>query len=335
MLVRFSDMLLILEKIRDGVIAEKLETLLRVGGAKRNAVSSHWDYKVNKDMHKSRPRVPWDLPYIQKKLNALYGDRDFIQYIFDEHLKGRTGLHAASVGCGNGKNEIRLATLGQQSGVLSEVVGLDLSPASIALARQAAAEAGVDGVCSFSVSSIEAAPFAPRSLDVVLCFSSLHHFSDLPARIDDITRWIKPGGLLIAHEYVGARRHQYSAAQIAAIKAIFGLIPDKYRRDYHTGKPRKHVALPGSLLMRLYDPSETIESDDIVPAFKNRLEIVDFVREYGSLLFFALKDIVHNFRDDDAEGLRLLDCLAEAEMVLMKGEVIPTDFCLIVGRVPH
>lgn len=331
MLVRFSDIQLILEKIRDRVASEKFKNLLHTKKS-RNSVSSHWDYKVNKDRTRKIPRVFWEHPYMERKIDSLYGNKNFINYIFDAHLKEKNGLRAASIGCGNGKNEISIATLGSETGTFSEIYGIDLSPASIEIAKSTAAEYNLDNICSFSVNSVEDAPFEPGSLDAIFCFSSLHHFSNLPSRVKDIAKWLKPGGLIFAHEYVGARRHQYSSHQISAIKTFFNLIPAEYRKDHHTGKVRKSIAFPGSLLMRLYDPSETIESDEIIPAFYDTFDVIDRVNEYGSLLFFALKDIIHNFDENDRKSIDILDSISAAEMNLINGSLVPTDFCLIVGR---
>lgn len=108
-----------------------------------------------------------------------------------EQNKARTILDAA---CGSGGHALALAGRGYN------VVGTDISPAMIELAR---AKAAAFDSASFYVAELGdlASHFPP--FDVVLCLgNSLPHLlteADLTRALADLTACLRPGGLLILH----------------------------------------------------------------------------------------------------------------------------------------
>lgn len=81
-----------------------------------------------------------------------------------------TGLRALDVGCGDGVYTLEL----YRRGNLSELVGIDLSPAAIAAAGSKVANESV----RFSVSSGSRLPFENDSFDVAHLRGVLHHMQD-------------------------------------------------------------------------------------------------------------------------------------------------------------
>ena len=99
--------------------------------------------------------------------------------------------------CGDGVYTPWLMELAGRSG---GVVGLDVSPQYLALARDQASDQTSFRPASFVTASIERLPFADRTFDAVWCAQSL--FS-LPEPIDAVTRMArvaKPGGLVAVLE---------------------------------------------------------------------------------------------------------------------------------------
>lgn len=95
-------------------------------------------------------------------------------------------------GCGAGWTSLFLARAGY------EVLGVDISPDAIALARTAAAGEGV-GTASFSVADYEGFE-ARQSFDYVLFYDALHHAEDEAAAIAAAYRALRPGGVMFAFE---------------------------------------------------------------------------------------------------------------------------------------
>ena len=127
--------------------------------------SPRWRYFFSKDM-----------------MFALAGD-----------LKGKRVLE---VGCGDGITSVELAYCG------ALVTGIDISPISIAVARQRAELQGFN--VEFRVENVVDAESIGEGLyDIVWCDAVLHHLVDsLEAVMKKIHRALKPGGLIIANEPV-------------------------------------------------------------------------------------------------------------------------------------
>ena len=96
--------------------------------------------------------------------------------------------------CGSGDLSIELAKMGAQA------TGIDVSAASIGLARDKAAEAGV--APDFRVMDAEHTDFEPGTFDIVVCSGVLHHM-DLLKAYAEIARVLKPRGVVIAWEALG------------------------------------------------------------------------------------------------------------------------------------
>jgi SAM-dependent methyltransferase len=94
---------------------------------------------------------------------------------------------AADLACGPGTFALALAAR------VGRVVGVDLTPAMLAHAREAAARAGganLDFVCA----NAYALPFADGKLDIALCGYALHHLLAPERVIAEMSRVVRPGG---------------------------------------------------------------------------------------------------------------------------------------------
>ncbi len=97
------------------------------------------------------------------------------------------GSRLLDVGCSVGQYAIPLAQAGYH------VVGVDLSPNSVAVAGQRAASLGIPGV-TFSVDDAETlAGCADNAFDGVVSFSALRYVPQLATALSGIYRVLKPG----------------------------------------------------------------------------------------------------------------------------------------------
>ncbi len=103
-------------------------------------------------------------------------------------LSGKT---VVDLGCGSGKNLIPLIQRGAQ------VIGIDLSPELIELARARLAEAALRA--DLCVASAYETNLPEGVADVVLCAAILHHL-ELGRAKQEILRILRPGGLLVIKE---------------------------------------------------------------------------------------------------------------------------------------
>lgn len=116
-----------------------------------------------------------------------------LRSVLREHGSERLG-RVLSVGCGDGRFELMLAPFADR------VLGIDLSPQAVELARRLSRERGVDNV-EFRCASVTDFD-TPERFDTVLCIAFLHHvpagrLRELMARLVDR---IEPGGLLYTQD---------------------------------------------------------------------------------------------------------------------------------------
>jgi SAM-dependent methyltransferase len=261
-------------------------------------------------------QVPWDeIPEIHRRWHTFgAGENTFGEHVTRRWLAGRSGLRALSLGCGAGDREIDWA----QFGVFAQITGVDISPEQTGRASRNAKEAGLDDVLSFHTADARRAlREADGHYDVVLALNSLHHFGHLGETMRLIARALGPGGLLIMDEYVGPSRFQWPGAQIRAANTLLAGLPEE-RRLQRDGRVKRRVVRPSRLSMRLDDPSEAMESSDLMPALHRRFAVLE-EHPYGGILHLALHGIAHNFlADDDATGQVMRQCVAAEEQALSR-----------------
>ena len=121
------------------------------------------------------------------------------------------GKRLLDVGCGFGENSLLFARWG------AHVTGVDVSGASLAVARQRAEKFGLIDRVSFVESPVELMDATSRSYDIVWCAAFLHHVLD---RLDEVCtllrKLVAPQGFVLFSEPVRLSR---------AVKVLRKLMP--------------------------------------------------------------------------------------------------------------
>jgi len=105
------------------------------------------------------------------------------------------GKVVLDLGCGAGENSYVLALRG------AKVIGIDISPDLIALARRGLQSRNLGGKVAFAVTSAHALPFGDCSIDMALGMAILHHL-DISLVSKEVRRVLRPGGSAIFVEPV-------------------------------------------------------------------------------------------------------------------------------------
>jgi ubiquinone/menaquinone biosynthesis C-methylase UbiE len=100
------------------------------------------------------------------------------------------GARVLDVACGTG---IAARTVAPRVGARGRVVGLDLSPAMLSVARRVGLPPGAAPV-AWVRGSAQALPFPAPTFDLVLCQQGLQFFPNGAAAVREMRRVLRPGG---------------------------------------------------------------------------------------------------------------------------------------------
>lgn len=327
-LVNRQDFFFLVNGLRTGSIWRTLKRLVR---GSESAVKATWE-RVE-----GPPSYFWNVPSVVRRANRLMTgdpDVDHIAYVSQVYLAPLQPLHGLSLGSGTGwKDLVRVNHCHY-----AQLNAYDISAARVAYAQSQAQAAGRTNI-HYHAADVYQLDWPEAHYDVAWGDQSLHHFTPLEPLLLRLRCTLKPGGYLVASEFVGPNRFQWTERQLEVINGVLAILPRRYRRRWSDGRVKTRVYRPSHLTMKLGDPSEAVESARIVPLLERHFEIVER-RDYGgTILHVLLDDIAANFlneegQEKDDEARRLLDLCFQIEDTLLELGDIQSDFSLLVCRAP-
>ncbi|MBL4790349.1 MAG: class I SAM-dependent methyltransferase [Kordiimonadaceae bacterium] len=87
--------------------------------------------------------------------------------------------------------------------VAETVVGLDITPRFLEMARQGAAEASIENI-TFKEGDVCTMPFPDQAFDIVVCRAAFHHFTDVAAVVAEMHRVVALGGKIVVGDMVAS-----------------------------------------------------------------------------------------------------------------------------------
>jgi SAM-dependent methyltransferase len=258
-----------------------------------------------------------------------------------------------SLCCGFGELE---RTLGRW-GVFEACVGMDVSPGALAGARKAAEAEGLP--IEYVQADLNTAAHAPESFDVVWANGAFHHLERLEHAIEQAHGALRPGGWLVANEYVGPPRQDFPVRQRELINALVHAVPERlrYAREDRFLPPRlrhRPRGVGGAYLRvrRLapgrgfrfgkvwdrdrrhfehIDPTEGVRSDEILPLLRAAFGEVHVHPYNGALLPHVLERRFYE-RYEEERDRPLLEVLIRAERALTALGEVGVDHAILVAR---
>jgi arsenite methyltransferase len=131
---------------------------------------------------------------LANRLDVMYRSPDMLRRreLARAALAAAPGERIVDLGCGPG---FYVAELLKQVGPGGHVVGIDASPAMLALA---AARCAGPGHAAFLRSGVASLPAASERFDAALCVQVLEYVPDVAAALAEARRVLRPGGRLVA-----------------------------------------------------------------------------------------------------------------------------------------
>lgn len=137
-----------------------------------------------------------------------------------ERLAPKPGERVVDIGCGTGATTLRLASMVAPA----LVVGVDLSHAMLAAARERAAAAGLDAV-EFEVADVQVDPLPGAPFDLAYSRFGVMFFSDPATAFRRIAAALVPGGRLAFVCFGGPFDNPFITAPIGAASRTLGVPP--------------------------------------------------------------------------------------------------------------
>ncbi|MFW6371927.1 MAG: class I SAM-dependent methyltransferase [Bacteroidota bacterium] len=257
----------------------------------------------------------WNIPRVRERWNYLITGDEKVTYekYVSEKFGSQQHVKMISLGSGICSHELEFARLNPGW----EITCVDFSEKLLNIARITAEKEGLTNI-RFVVEDVYAYNFPDDFYNIVLFHSSLHHFKNLSEFIGKIHNVLAVKGKLIINEYVGPNRMQYNKQQVKEINNCLQLIDKEYRKIYKTGLYKNRYYGSGIVRMIVSDPSECIESENILPVIKNYFKIIEEKGFGGNLLMPVLKDISHHFITLDEYKTECLEKLFRYEDEYLK-----------------
>lgn len=262
------------------------------------------------------------IPLVQKRWNRMItGDETmtYETYLSKKLIPEEQKIRMLSVGSGVCSHEIKLAKLNSHW----DITCIDFSEQLIQEAAKTASENGLVNM-HFLAEDILSHPLPENSYDLVFFHGSLHHFKNMESFLQKIHHTLTSSGWLVINEYVGANRLQYPKHQIEAINQGLSLIEKQYRKMFCSNLYKNNYYGSGRLRMIVSDPSECVESANILPSIHKLFSIKEEKGYGGNILMPLLKDLSHHFLECNQNQTLLLQQLFEFEDQYL--QKYPSDF---------
>ena len=301
-----------------------------LGRGPKSQVSQHWGEAVIQGGDDTRGQLKGWLDcedVLWRYVFPRLGGDDWYRHIAERYCPEPRDL-ALSLCCGDGHVERDFVNYG----LCRNARGIDLSPQAIEACRRLTTETNLENHLSYEVGDVERCTLPQETYDLVIGWMALHHLRRLGHVFRQIQRTLKPGGLLIANEYVGPPHFQLRPEQVELADELLTTIPSELRR-LGSGGPLKERCRPAGLVEMLRtDPSEGARSHQILPTLRKYLEVVEQIDYGGCVLMILLSGIAQNFDASKEDDRNLLDRLYAAEREAIESGRLSSDFTFLVAR---
>jgi SAM-dependent methyltransferase len=258
-----------------------------------------------------------DLPQVVRYRDRRVSGDPAVRW--QEHFlrQTRTFEKALFLNCGNGWVDREFV----EAGIVKEGVGIDIADDLLDEARQSAETAGMP--LRYYARDINAADFPEDGYDLVVNFAACHHMAYLDKVLRRVAEILPPDGVLVAEDYVGPHRNQYTYEQWQAAHELNQALPERFRQEM------KYPHLPTMLAT---DPTEAIHSELIVETTRRYFHLDAFHPIGGAIAYLLLtfNDGIH--AATEADRAQTVDRIVAADEAYTDEDPSRAMFAVFWGR---
>lgn len=249
----------------------------------------------------------------QDAAKELRVNRDRLQLppLLKKHgISPKVGL---SLACGSGRAERVL----MQRGICERFDGIDISEKAIEEARRLASAEQLD--IRYSTGDLNKIVLQPETYDLVVTQNCLHHVLELEHLAHEISKSLRPGGVLWIDGFIGESQFQWSDQRMEVVQCFLKFIPEEFRWDsisQRRHEPRRPV--PGKLI----SPFEAIRSEEIIPVFMEYFDVLDKGLKDCILYLLATKGSYPAFASSE-RGKEMFEFLWQLDRMLIGSNILP------------
>ena len=155
-----------------------------------------------------------------------------------EHLAPLAGVRLVKTDLWDEARNTRILQWAAAQG--AEPFGVDISPPTVRLARDAFADAPLRAAAA----DVRALPYRTGSIDAVYSMGTIEHFDETEHAIGEISRVLKPGGRAIVG--VPNRYDPFLRAPMVAVMSVLGLYGYGYEKSYIAARAARDARAGGA-----------------------------------------------------------------------------------------
>jgi len=258
-----------------------------------------------------------DLPAAQAHLNSIVSgsrDMDWMQYVKARYAP-RPFKKGLAIGCGDGHIERQML----DAGIAAAFDAFDCSEHSV---EHAIRERGGRPI-TYQVATFD--EFQPEgSYDLIVNVAALHHVDNLEQLLKKLHAALLPEGIFVNYDYIGPNRNQYTDEHLRLMEEANRRLPERFRSKHP-------LRLPVGDFIR-GDITEAIHAFEILPAFREFFEIIEYRELGGGLAYQILWNNIDEFLKGGREADAALSDLLRRDEQLTRRRVIPSLHAFFVGR---
>jgi len=227
-------------------------------------------------------RLSVDVPPIWSKVEERFskaireatGVGNLYEYVA-RHLQGKKEAKILSLGSGACGNEFEgIAPLLSEQHCQLNLTCIDINSDILKAASLEASKRGI--LFTAMIQDANEIRLVPNAYDVIVAYSSLHHFQNVDHIASQINLALCPDGIFVTVDIPTKNGYRMWDETFEVVNSVWKIIPRNYKMD-HTRYAVPTYARICPNLDSSKDSFECINSEAILPALRNHMEEVDFV----------------------------------------------------------